>query len=458
MEDPRYVNDKIETYAHKPETTAAHFRPRAASSHHSLHISRHTPSSAANSTSRNGPERYYSIEVPDHIDNRVAYGRRKTKDFGYPGARIKSRLTRDTHKAPLQDPSNWIKRACGHFSTIPARESREAAAKKPCSQCCKKIAVQDPSTSKQYGLRTWAATDSTVSRTSTCQRHEEQAHIRNHHPSDSVPDEKCGDVFAQSLGYIIDSILEEHQSTLQTVIDNIKFSQPNPEDLGQRCWSEDARSTASRSVCQRCQPSIGHGILVSQPHPCILPKAAERLNVGEAGQVGPNINDPYTVLRESIISVPEVIDLINSVADNLGVDLDRGPTPEDDLKFEQAPVERSHDALLQRKSNSTVYSQQDKHRSITSGSPPKQVHYCAIDSTVDVGPKMLDQQINEKQTSQFLTRISTGAIPPGTTQGWIETAQIGLPAAWDAFITVLDMLTALELVRWAWRGHEGKTI
>jgi hypothetical protein len=73
----------------------------------------------------------------------------------------------------------------------------------------------------------------------------------------------------------------------------------------------------------------------------VPPKGVERLNVGKPGQVTPNINDSASCLRESITSVPELVDLIKSAADNLGVDLDQKPTAEDDLNFEQAPVERS---------------------------------------------------------------------------------------------------------------------
>jgi hypothetical protein len=42
-----------------------------------------------------------------------------------------------------------------------------------------------------------------------------------------MPPDKCGENIAKELKNMIDIILEEHTSTLQNVIDNIKRSQPN---------------------------------------------------------------------------------------------------------------------------------------------------------------------------------------------------------------------------------------
>jgi hypothetical protein len=53
------------------------------------------------------------------------------------------------------------------------------------------------------------------------------------------------------------------------------------------------------------------------------------------------MNDTLPSLHESVRSAPELVDLVKSAADDLGVDLDHKYTPEDDSKFEAAPVERS---------------------------------------------------------------------------------------------------------------------
>ena len=68
------------------------------------------------------------------------------------------------------------------------------------------------------------------------------------------------------------------------------------------------------------------------------PKAVEKLNVGSPGQLGPNMNDTRASLRSSVKSAPELVHLVESAADDLGIDLDQRPTSEDDAMFEAAPV------------------------------------------------------------------------------------------------------------------------
>lgn len=75
------------------------------------------------------------------------------------------------------------------------------------------------------------------------------------------------------------------------------------------------------------------------PCPYIPPKAAEKLNVGEPGQLKPNINDCRSSLKETVQTVPDLIDLVNSAADDLGVDLDYRPSARDDETFRNAPFE-----------------------------------------------------------------------------------------------------------------------
>lgn len=100
--------------------------------------------SAANVGVENG---YHNMQVPDHVDCRAAYGRRKTQDFGFPGARLKPHGNSRTYK-PLQDPGNWLKRACGHFSYADKGETREDASKKICRQCSTKETLSEPEPGK----------------------------------------------------------------------------------------------------------------------------------------------------------------------------------------------------------------------------------------------------------------------------------------------------------------------
>lgn len=212
----------------------------------------------------------HNTAVPDDVDWRGAYGRRKTKDFGYPGARIKPRGTYRTYK-PLQDPDNWTKRACGHFSYMASTESQEEASKKLCRQCATKSPPPGSQPVKQQRTRKRTATDSSSlsSRSSekaddTCCR---SSRRRKHH-SECSPADKCGDTFAKDLGYIIDAILEEHTNTLQGVINNIRHSQPSlaqlrkvSEDLVQRCHIGGVCTKPCHTPCQlscthqmTCQP------------------------------------------------------------------------------------------------------------------------------------------------------------------------------------------------------------
>ncbi|KAI4675539.1 uncharacterized protein J4E88_007572 [Alternaria novae-zelandiae] len=56
-------------------------------------------------------------------------------------------------------------------------------------------------------------------------------------------------------------------------------------------------------------------------------------------QVKPNLNDPESSLREEVQSIPDLVDLVKSAADDLGFDLDRRPTATDDDEFHNAPYE-----------------------------------------------------------------------------------------------------------------------
>lgn len=194
------------------------------------------------------------------MDWRGAYGRRKTKDFGYPGARIKPRGTCRAYK-PLQDPNNWTKRACGHFSYMACAEIREEASKKLCRQCSTKSSLLGSQPDKQQRDRRGVATDSSSLSSSHSPEAVDDAYgcssKRRQHHSECSSADKCGDIFAEDLGYIIDAILEEHTNTLQSVINNIKHSQPSlaqlrrkSEDLAQRCQSSIICTNPCRTPCR----------------------------------------------------------------------------------------------------------------------------------------------------------------------------------------------------------------
>lgn len=301
----------------------------------------------------------HNVLVPGHVDFRGAYGRRKTADFGYPGARIKPQ---GTHRAckPLKDPGRWTPRACGHFSYMADTESREEAFKRLCRQCSTKSSPPKSQPVKQQQTRRRAATELSSSSSLRSSWKVDDAHYRSprrrqHHYEYSSTD-RCGDTFATNLGYIIDAILEEHTGTLQGVIQNIQASQPGltelrrvSADLVQRCQiacvNNDPYQIPCRPSCTNrgdCQPICKPVQQVCEqqpPSPYVLPAVAEKLNVGAPGQLAPNLNDHELTLRESVKTLPDLVNLVNSAADDLGLDLDKRPTAKDDDAFRNAPVQ-----------------------------------------------------------------------------------------------------------------------
>lgn len=451
---------------------------------------------------------YFDVEVPDHVDWRSAYGRRKTQDFGFPGARIKPRMTFKACK-PLADPGDWIRRSCGHFSHMGKSEVRNDPVQRPCRQCLADHPLPNLHEERKRSLRKRAVTDSSISSSSTSTvsniRRVRSSKRRRHH-SECIPAGKCGDIFAKDLGHIIDAIIDEHTNSLQGVINNIKQTQPSlaqlrrvSEDLVQRCQQGATctmpKHTSCRSQCTHqavCQPVQPMYIPMYQPMyqptcqpvcqpqacewrppcPSVPPKPAEKLNVGSPGQVRPNINDSPPTLREAVQTVPDLVNLVNSAADDLGVDLNRRPTARDDQIFQQAPAQNTppaappshHSSPLQSirsRSDEDEHSSEDpwlqqtrRHLSelseartqmmdeldtiaedlgiqleerrpseptvdpiqrvlskVSTGLSRKstRLRNKSIDTVVEEIPKMIDQNIDERRLSRVLTRIATQA-------------------------------------------------
>jgi hypothetical protein len=326
--------------------------------------------------------------VPYYGDSRSDYGRRKTNDFGFPGARFKPRSTLRTYQT-LEDQGSWIKRFCGHFSYIAMKEFREEVSLQSCRQCRAKHSPP-PRTPLDYDKTPRrGSTDSSVASTSSFKKDDMaccQYSRRSQHRSECMPSNSCGVTFAKDLGTIIDAILEEHSNSLGNVISNIRSSQPRHEnlrgisdDLVQRtqfgdkcsktCWSTRQHSRENSTSCSLCnhqqvrrpvyKPVYQHSCLpiyrldrqetCQSPSqticryiaPCVYvpPKLAEKLNVGKPGQVGPNLNDSREILRATTNSMTELIDLVKSAADDLGIDLEERPSAQEEEKFLGASVE-----------------------------------------------------------------------------------------------------------------------
>lgn len=424
-------------------------------------------------------DHYHNIEVPYHIDSRSAFGRRKSQDFGFPGARIKSHTTSRSHK-PLQGPRNWIKRACGHFSYTEHGEAQVQAQSRSCQQCSAKFPPQPiPHALQQHRGGRRAVSKSATSTSSSSKRsvsgrgHKSR---RRQRYSKCIESDKCGDTFARDLGYIIDSILEEHTNTLQGVINNIRRSQTSPVQLrrvsgdvvqrrqiGGVCTSPSYTPRRPQFIqpmvqqpyhpCQTIQKHIYQPVYRSQaceripPCPYVPLRAVEKLNVGTTGQIGPNINDPGISLRKAVKTVAELVDLVNSVADDLGVDLGKRPSMKDDEDFHNAPYEKMPRASVASRDNAEAPAEvtwpQQTRRHLTdlleartqlmdeidtiaevtgiqlqgrymlskdSNALSRQstrLRNKSVDSVAEAVTKMTDQQVEKRLLGRVLTRISS---------------------------------------------------
>jgi hypothetical protein len=295
------------------------------------------------------PTAHDESEVPHDVDWRIAYGRRTTQDFGFPGACIKPRGSVRSYRL-LQDPSNWVKRACGHFSHLGKSEGRKYGSQQRCRQCSTKAPMYDHNTSGRR-IQIRASTESSISGScisnasqTTCERRSKR---RQCHSEDMKAD-RCGESLATDLGFMIDMILEEHTNSLKGIVDAIERTRPGlahirriSERLVQRC-----------SVGRACPVSGG---LHHSPFPYCPPRAAEKLNVGSNGQLKPTVNDSPSSLREAVQTVPDLVDLVNSAADNFGIDLERRPTERDDRIFEDAPVAGTQQASVSSNYGDSMY-------------------------------------------------------------------------------------------------------
>lgn len=199
------------------------------------------------------------------------------------------------------------------------------------------------------------------------------------------------------------------------------------------------------------------------------------------------MNDRKSSLRESIKTVPDLVDLVNSAADDLGVDLDRRPSTKDEELFQSAPVQGSSTtSVTSRKSGPKAFEEvipeetepgedswlEQTRRHLTElsetraqlmdeldeiaedlGVPSEgrresepafdpvqrvlskastglsrqstRLRNKSVDTVVEEIPRMIDQQINERRLSRVLTRISTQSRRMSTlTQGLSGVGEI----------------------------------
>jgi hypothetical protein len=487
---------------------------------------------------------YYTNHFPYYVDSRTGYGRRKTNDFGFPGARFKPRRTFRTYQ-PLQNPGSWIKQLCGHFSYVATKEVQKEVSLQSCRQCRAKHPPPPRTPLDYHKTPHRGSTDSSVASTSSSKKGDRaccQYSRRSQHRSKCVPSNECGATFAKDLGTIIDAILEEHSNSLGNVISNIRSSQPPHENLqgmsgdpvqqtqsrgtsSKTCWSTCQHSRENSTSCTLCchqqvrrpvyRPVYQHSCLpiyrsdhketcqspsqtiCKHVPPCLYvpPKSAEKLNVGKPGQVGPNLNDSRESLRETTTSMTDLIDLVKSAADDLGIDLEERPSAQEEEKFLGASVEptpsqfvialpsvrhetveekmqflREHSWLQRTLTRFTELSEPRSHlmvehelidrdvlnkSSITLTRESNCLQNRSTDPVVVEVPKIVDEEINQTSPSRVLTRIFTQPrCISGITQGseddepiqhmeilqWLDVAQTELPAAINSLNDALNPL------------------
>lgn len=303
---------------------------------------------------------YHDIEVPDHVDWRAAYGRRKTQDFGFPGARTKP------HKANKdRSPANVSGHLIEHSGSCVSRMKK---AKSSVSGFAKTYqsppAANLPQQPHKYRRRrTWkrAETPSSASNILKSSNAIRQGdHVQQY--SNRMPKDTCGEKVAKDLEFMLDDLLQEHSSSLQNVIESLQDSPIGPPQLRQPPEKSEMHTGPAYTTYQppRTYSEINqlgrpkdrtdtqvqdHFVAWLMEYkwrarfPHVPPTMAEKLNVDNTGQLRPNVNDSYYVLRQSLRTVDDLVDLIDSAADNFGVDLDRQPTASDEQRYQDAPIE-----------------------------------------------------------------------------------------------------------------------
>lgn len=237
-------------------------------------------------------------------------------------------------------------------------EHREHAQTKKCRQCAARVRQPEQQPVRQQLTRKRAITNSSTSMSSSkrLRKADDRDTSQRQQHTGCIPTDRCGDTFAEDLAQIIDSILKDHANTLQDVIDNIKNSQPDlaklqrvSGELVQHCQTAHCciypGSSSGRLSCEHQTvheaPDSASDPDLEQQQICLhnLPKEAEKLNVGLPGKVGPNINDHRSNLDKAVKSVPDLVNLVKSAADDFGIDLGFKPSVQDEAMFLNTPYE-----------------------------------------------------------------------------------------------------------------------
>ena len=232
----------------------------------------------------------------------------------------------------------------------------ENASRELCRHCMSRASpVLEPR--KQQWLNGRTANDLSLSSSrmyaegssSNRSRHTHHKHQPEHSTSDA------GDnAFARDLSHMLDAIRDEHTRTLQAVINNMTPVHPVVAQFQE--WAErsdpsgatrtNASHTLSRPSCTTHMIHLPYEPIHQQHyeliHPAYMPpKRAQKLNIGAPRQLPPSINDSRSSLCERIKTMDDLIALVDSVADDLDLDLGVRPSAEDNNLFDNAPFDET---------------------------------------------------------------------------------------------------------------------
>ncbi|KAK5001450.1 hypothetical protein LTR28_012630 [Elasticomyces elasticus] len=123
------------------------------------------------------------------------------------------------------------------------------------------------------------------------------------------PPDEVGTIIAADLGDMLDAIIIEHRGTLDSVITNLRDGAPGLEDI-QRLSRELAE--ISRAVAEVPIERFTGASIDQSSHPVASGMKRRRSVIVDA---------PPAQIRKHVKSIPDLLQLIDSAADNLGLDV-----------------------------------------------------------------------------------------------------------------------------------------
>ncbi|KAK4988009.1 hypothetical protein LTR50_004228 [Elasticomyces elasticus] len=123
------------------------------------------------------------------------------------------------------------------------------------------------------------------------------------------PPDEVGTIIAADLGDMLDAIIIEHRGTLDSVITNLRDGAPGLEDI-QRLSKELAE--ISRAVAEVPIERFTEASMGQSSHPVAAGMKRRRSVIVDA---------PPAQIRKRVKSIPDLLQLIDSAADNLGLDV-----------------------------------------------------------------------------------------------------------------------------------------